>query len=123
MKKYAYSFDNEIFFSELDSEKEAIDEAISELDLDFVNSENSVFVGEVEDFAPVVDAERVIYQLTDQAYDEANDGAEEYLNDVTEAELDALEKELTKAFNTWSKKYKHEPNFSLIKNVKEIKLD
>ena len=123
MKKYAYSFDNEEFFGDLDSEKEAIDEAVSELDPDFVNLENTIFVGVKECYKPKIDGERVIDQLTDQAYDEAGEYSINYLDNIKDDELEELEKELTKTFNKWAKKYKYEPTFFLVKNAKEIKLD
>lgn len=82
-------------------------------------------VGMEQEYMPIVDAEDVIVRITEDAYNECGEVAEDYLSwdEVTDDMQSDLQEMLTDTFIKWSKKYNLMPNFYSIVNVEEINVD
>ena len=118
MKKYTYSFDGEFFYDEFDSIDEAIDQAKEDYDEEEPLKE--VYVGEAVPFVAHIFADDVIEQIISNAYNEVNgECVGDYLNDVPEAAVNELEKDLNEVYEKWEKKHGMEPEFSKVINVND----
>lgn len=88
----------------------------------------NVFIGQRYDFEPTVDADFVIERIQEEAYDECDEYAGDYLESPPMRDTEArqtwnaqvadLEKRLTAAFREWAKETNNEPNFYLIFDVR-----
>lgn len=121
---YAYSFDNERYYEQYDS----IEQALAAAKLDAKNDDElkdvkTVYIGRVHKFVPEVDAWSIIERLQDDADDEAYEASEDYLQDVSDEEANKLEAMLTETFNKWARETGNEPNFFVVKDVKEYSLE
>ena len=127
--KYAYSFDNERYYGDCDSIEEVLKEAREEAKGYIENAEDisenagTVYIGRVCRFAPYVDAEKVIEELQNYAEYEADEASCDQLQDVTDEDLSKLENMLTETFNKWARETGNEPNFFVVKDVKEYSLE
>lgn len=122
--KYAYSFDGETYINELfDSAEDAINDATKEI-LCFckeVPKGEVVIIGKVVNaFIPRIYGNDIIYNLQGYAYNDS-DRAEEYLEDVTDKELQELETDLNKVLAKWIKKYNYHPNWFEVTEEKKYK--
>ena len=120
--KFAYSFDGENFDDICDSVEEALHDARIQASC-FDEPIETVYIGEVWDFEPKVDVDSVIERLQDDADDEAYEASEYYLQDVSDEEANKLEAMLTETFNKWARETGNEPNFFVVKDVKEYSLE
>ena len=123
--KFSYSFYEDIEYS---SEYDSVEEALEAAKLDAKNDDefkdmDTVYVGRIYRFVPEVDAWSIIERLQDDADDEAYEASEDYLRDVSDAEIYKLEKMLTETFNQWARETGNEPNFFVVKDVKEYSLE
>lgn len=123
--KFSYSFYENIEYS---SEYDSVEEALEAAKLDAKNDDefkdmDTVYVGRIYRFVPEVDAWSIIERLQDDADDEAYEASEDYLRDVSDAEIYKLEKMLTETFNQWARETGNEPNFFVIKDVKKYSLE
>lgn len=89
------------------------------------NPQESIFVGEVEQFVISVDGSRVIESVEENAYDECGECAEDWepstgktLSDWTE-----LDEQLTKVVVDWLKKHNDMPSFYNVVDIREVKVD
>ena len=113
MKKYAWSFDEaDPFVGEFVSAEEALKYA-HEYDPDY----KDVYVGEVVPYTPHICGGWVIEGLQEDAVNECNEVADEWMTHVTQDEEKDLSDMLTAAFMAWAKKYKYMPDFDKIFNV------
>lgn len=113
MKKYAWSFDEaDPFRGEFVSAEEALKYA-HEYDPDY----KDVYVGEVVPYTPHICGGWVIEGLQEDAVNECDEGADEWMTHVTQDEEKDLSDMLTTAFMAWAKKYKYMPDFDKIFNV------
>lgn len=120
---YAYSFDNERYYEQCDSVEEALEAAkIDAKNDDKLKDVKTVYIGRVHKFVPEVDAWAVMENLWDDAYEETNDPID-YLSDVSDDEADKLGQMLTETFNKWARETGNEPNFFVVKDVKEYSLE
>ena len=112
INKWAYALGDEesyngIFF---DSKDDALGEAMyvaRKLDIP------TVWVGQVEMYQPVISiAEELIYQLQDQAYEEAGEYSTGWLDDVTEDDENELNGVIEKCF------FEYRPQFFTITGSK-----
>lgn len=120
---YAYSFDNERYYEQCDS----IEEALAAAKLDAKNDDDfkdakTVYIGRVYKFVPEVDAWAVLENLWDDAYEETNHSID-YLSNVSDDDANKLGQMLTEAFNKWARETGNEPNFFVVKDVKEYSLE
>ncbi|HHY72261.1 MAG TPA: hypothetical protein GX497_03370 [Bacillus bacterium] len=84
--------------------------------------ENKVFyVGQITCFSPGINAEHVLEQIAEHAYDEVGEVAESYLENVSKEDCNILEERLNNALNEWLKETKNKPNFFKIEKIEEIK--
>lgn len=114
----AYSFDNEHYSCTYDTDKEALDAALREIDsirnCDPEHMPDTVYIGACEFFEPslhgsswdIIDA--VICQSDDEGFGDWN---ENYLSDVTKEQGEELEEELEQVFQDWVDKYNHHADF------------
>ena len=113
--KYSFSFDNERYYGEFDSVAEALADARVEAK-DYPDS-TQIYIGKNYKYEPRVQAHRVIEDIQEDAFDEAGEAAEDYLEFVSAPSLVMLEKMLTKTFIEWSKENNYEPSFFIAKEV------
>ena len=123
--KFSYSFYEDIEYS---SEYDSVEEALEAAKLDAKNDDefkdmDTVYVGRIYRFVPEVDAWSIIERLQDDADDEAYEASEDYLQDVSDEEANKLEAMLTETFNKWARETDNEPNFFVVKDVKEYSLE
>lgn len=128
-EKYSYSFDEEYGYTgDYDSIEDAFTDAIDQAkceneDLDDDEKIETVYAGRVMEFLPIIDADQVIDWLVDKADDEAGEAADSYLDGVTKKEKELLEEMLTEAFEKWADKTNNRPNFYIVTNIEERKVD
>ena len=123
--KFSYSFYEDIDYS---CEYDSVEEALEAAKLDAKNDDDfkdmdTVYVGRIYRFVPEVDAWSIIERLQDDADDEAYEASEDYLQDVSDEEANKLEAMLTETFNKWARETGNEPNFFVVKDVKEYSLE
>lgn len=123
--KFSYSFYEDIDYScEYDSVEEALAAARADAknDDEFKNAK-TVYIGRVYRFVPEIEPWSVIERLQDDADDDADEAAEDYLQYVSDDEANKLEAMLTETFNKWARETGNEPNFFVVKDVKEYSLE
>ena len=123
--KFSYSFYEDIDYS---CEYDSVEEALEAAKLDAKNDDefkdmDTVYVGRIYRFVPEVDAWSIIERLQDDADDEAYEASEDYLQDVSDEEANKLEAMLTETFNKWARETGNEPNFFVVKDIKEYSLE
>ena len=119
--KYSFSFDNEHYYGEFDSVAEALADARVEAK-DYPDS-TQIYIGKNYQYEPCVRAHRVIEDIQEDAFDEAGEAAEDYLEFVCVPSLVMLEKMLTKTFIEWAKENNYEPSFFIVKGAVEYSLE
>ena len=145
--KWCFSFQEDCGWDDYDeynSPSDALD-AAREAAPEYVNDEfmepdekadflanGTVFVGQKYKFVPTVDADFVIERIQEEAYDEAGEYTEGYLDPPSmkdsearkkwNAQIDDLTKRLTDVFHEWTKETSNESCFFLICDVSEEKL-
>ena len=99
---------------------ESIKECIEEARL-YVEAEDQefVYIGEVTNHVPTIDAERIIDNLIDQAYDECGESSDGWLDGVKTEEL---EEKLNEVLQEWLKKTNQEPTFGKLEKVNRYNL-
>lgn len=121
---YAYSFDNEHYFGQYDSIRIALRLAKEDIKYnDELKNIKTIYIGRVYKYEPYVDAVRVIEWVQQDAYDEADEYTEDYLDNVKKEELQKLEAMLTETFNKWAKETGNEPNFFTVEEIQEYSLE
>lgn len=125
MKKYAFSFSNETksngeeynllvttAYGIYNSEKEAILEAMKMCEY-YGYEFTHLVVGQAEYFTPRIDAESVLEDLAQLAYDNGYK-YDDYLQDVKNEHIKELDEILTKAYLTWENKHPEYRNDSYL---------
>ena len=124
--KYVYSLSDDDFDTssgEYDTLEEALNAARRWEDEEYLVSSKhtEVYIGVMgEDWQPEINGEGIIDMLRENAYEDC--GAEDYLDNITNDQVNDLTKELTAAFNRWAQKYGHTADFAPVENVQEYKL-
>lgn len=77
-------------------------------------------VGMINTFNPKIYGADIIDSLRESAYDFAGEYSESYLESVKKEAEQELTRKLTEVFNAWSIKYRLQPNFYVITNIKDI---
>ena len=122
--KYSYSLDNEHFSCEYDSVEQALADAKVEAAQEYPSGEiETVYIGHVCRFKPVVNAESVIEEIQNDADNEADEASYGYLEDVSIVDLNKLQAMLTETFNKWAAETGNEPNFFIVEDVNEYSLE
>ena len=123
--KFSYSFYEDFDYS---GEYDSVDEALAAARADAKNDDEfkdakTVYIGRVYRFVPEIEPWNVIERLQDDADDEADEAAEDYLQYVSDDEANKLGKMLTETFNKWAKETNNEPGFFVVKDVVEYSLE
>ena len=122
--KYAFSFDNERYYGQYDSIREALRFAKEDIKYnDELKNIKTIYIGRVYKYEPYVNAIRVIECVQQDAYDEADEYIGDYLDNVKEEEWRKLETMLTETFNKWAKETGNEPNFFTVEEIQEYSLE
>lgn len=122
--KYAFSFDNEGYYGQYDSIREALDTAKEDIKYrDELRGIKTVYIGRCYVYEPYVNAIRVIECVQQDAYDEVGEYIGDYLDNVKEEEWQKLEAMLTETFNKWAKETGNEPNFFTVADIVEYSLE
>lgn len=105
--KWGYSRDEEHYHGDFDTKEEAIAEALA-------LEEESFVVGQYRDPNLEVDADRVIDQIVEEAYDAGGDCVEGWLSRIPQKQMDELSKKLSTVFQNWMVRHKYQPSFGLV---------
>ena len=119
--EYAWSF--EISSMHYDGKYETIEECLEEARKCNYKNKKVVYIGVVADWDSSIDTDQVIENIQSTAYDYAPDLAEDYLNGIPEEQLKELDKELNEVFQKWKDKYKWNPTFFLLEEIKKYNLE
>lgn len=126
---WVYSLDGERYdSSEYDSRDMAIAAARKEYESE---KPESFYVARVVEWEPCIDAENVIDDLRGQAFDDADEWADGYLEEppfsagktarnLWRQQLLDLSQRLTATFKEWAKETKNEPTFFTVIETEEI---
>lgn len=125
MKEYAFSFVNDMgstwekgnclvteAYGIYNSEKDAISDAMKMYEY-YGYEFTHLYVGQVEYFAPQVDADFILDDLAARAYDNGYK-YDDYLKNVKNEHIRELDEILTKAYLTWEKKHPEYRNNSYL---------
>lgn len=118
--KYSFSFDGERYYGDFDSFDEALADARVEA-ADYPDA-TKVYIGKNYQYIPHIQAHRVIEDIQYDAFDEAGEAAEGYLEYVSTPSMVKLEKMLTKTFNQWAKESNNEPSFYIVQEIEIVNL-
>ena len=86
--KFYYSFDDETYHGEFDNEDEAVEEALADNDDEVIY----VGIGDPKDASEYVDVDDLLERISEVAYNQCGEVAEEYLMHWSEEEKDVLQK-------------------------------
>ena len=119
--KFAYSFDKESYGCTYDSVEGALKDAIAEIeDIREYNASDipeKIFVGECQFYDPTLSAYDAIEAVQKDASDVGGEWADDYLDDVTQEQVEELKKGLEDVFQNWIKKHNLYPNFYTVSAV------
>lgn len=119
-KQYAWAFKaDSIDYKREDSIEECLKQAKSENG----GTYKKIYIGIVEEWGSCIDTNYLIQTIQETAWDENGEVAEDYLKGIPEHQLEELDNELNEVFSKWKQKYRWEPNFFTVKNVKKYDLE
>lgn len=107
--KWGYSTNEERYYGDFDTKEEAIHEAEACEDVG-----TDYWVGQFKDIVVHVDADRIIEQAQEDAYEEAGDFSEDWLGNVSRDKRDELSQRLTSTFKSWLSDYGLHPTFAVV---------
>ena len=117
-KQYAWSNDEEHYDGYYKTVEDAIGEAIA------CGEEGDIWIGEIVEYDNFsINVDKVIEDVCQVACEEVGEFAEGWLYKIPEEQEKELEEELNKVWNNWIKKYKLEPQFFTVENVKKYDLE
>ena len=125
--KYTWNFDEDTEWWN-NNEYDTIEECINAAREEIINDENDIiYIGEIVPYEPEINADDVLEQLKDDAYNRCGETADTWLNygedeDYADDEEEELSCALTQTLKDWLKKHNLEPDFCEIKNVREYSL-
>lgn len=121
MSKWCYSLCGHNYYGVFDTKEEAIKEGETEAR---EYEKDSFFVARaVFTFKPHIDAENVIEEIQQNAYDNGGEYAETYLDDVKREHRDELEEKLNEVLSNWINKYGYTPDFYSVEDVETYRLN
>lgn len=125
MKRFVFSYDDEVWSNETFS---TIEEAMEEARKLYLERQYSIderiiiYIGEVEYYKDGLFIDGIIEQQQQDAYSECGEYAEDYLESITKEEKDILKERLDKVWDEFKKEFGHEANFFKVINKKQITL-
>lgn len=114
--KWCFSFNEEDFQGNYDTKYEAIEVA-----KDYIDDEKVFWIGQTKEVSLGINIDYILDDLNDQAYQQVNYHADDFLHDVTDEHHVELEEQLNKKLLDWIYKY-YKPNFYSVKNIEMIKI-
>lgn len=121
MTDKCWSYDEEHYYEDFEDVCErAFDDAYPEKPDTVTIDEADVSKYRASDF--LEEASYVLEKVVEDAYERAGDFAEGWLENVSKAATDELDKKLKTVFDEWAVKHKLEPHFWNVCNIKEIKV-
>ena len=87
-------------------------------------AEFSVWEGDavVKKAGSFLNVDLMLEHMTEAAYDESGDWAEDWLQDCTNGQTEDLACQIYELVNQWADVYKLQPKFGTVENVKEIRI-
>lgn len=118
-KEYCYRHaGGEGFQGRCASFEDAKEEAVTELDLEHGGT---VEIAEVVPYSYAVDADAILERLSEEAYEEVGDPAEDWLTSVPQVHVEELQQLLTAALATWMEQHPiYVPTFYTVGESKEV---
>lgn len=87
----------------------------------FSNGETGFFyVGQIESYVPSISADRILEDISEDAYSEVGEPAENYLVGVKIEQVKLLEERLNQVLHEWLKETNNQPNFFKVINVEKV---
>lgn len=124
MNKYFWNFNEheEIWQNSCPTIEDCLDEAKWEKE-DREIPQNHVFIGEVEPYIPRIDAEDVIDDLVETAYQDCGECSEAWFNGLTKEQIMDLGNILNETFFDWLDQNKLLPGFGNFIKVSKYNLE
>lgn len=117
---YAYSINEDDYEGEFPTREAALGEAVALYDL---APGASVWTGEVVLASPASrffrSVDHLIEDMQENAYDEAGEHADRFLENVSDAQSDELDAEIKKVIDAWADKHKLHPTFFTVTAVEQ----
>jgi len=102
-----------------DNVQECIDDAIENYKM---KKGETIAIGFVFPYIASIDAESVLEEIENYAYDECGESCESWINYKDKESIDELSNRLTACLNQWLKETKQEPTFYRIDDIETIKI-
>ena len=124
MNKYFWNFNEheEVWQNSCPTIEDCIDEAKWEKE-DREIAEKHVFIGEVESYKPKIDAEDVIENVIEAAYQECGECSEGWIDSLTKEPIKDLDNMLNQTFLDWLEQNKLLPGFGNFIKVSKYNLE
>jgi hypothetical protein len=103
-----------------DSKEEAIEYGKKEFSALFNGERGIFYVGQIESYIPFICGDRILEQVSEDAYIEVGEPAEDYLSNVKIEHVRLLEERLNKVLNEWIEETNNQPNFFKVVNVEKV---
>lgn len=124
-KQWLYNIGEDDMWADVkryDSFEEAKAAAIEEYKSQNYKDKN-IYVGEIIEYTPVIDAKSVIACDIDNAWDEVGAAAEDYLYDIPDHIVEELDKDLKDVYYNWIQKHGNVPEFGTLDNIKKVEIN
>lgn len=117
---FAYSTNEEDYHGGFPTREAAIEDAVASDDL---APGDTVWTGKVVSAGPASrlfrSVRRIIEDMQEDAYDEAGEHADRFLENVTDAQVDELGGEIKKVIDAWADKHGLQPTFFTVASVEK----
>lgn len=117
--KWCYSFNGENFEGDFETKERAIEEAIFYYK-DDERDEDFIWVGQTKSVSTSVNVDGILEYLAEEAYDQAGEYAEGYLDNVTVGDQRMLESRMNEVLMSWMNEFKYEPRFFTVINSEKL---
>lgn len=87
------------------------------------SGESHIYIGQCKEYVPQIYAEDIIERVSETAYDEMGEWAEDFLCDVGKDAEQELQGEIEKVFFAWLNKHNLNSNFHEVINIQKINLE
>lgn len=118
--QYAYSTDgkeSQNYTGIFNSLKETLQEAENDLGENLTEG-TTIWIGKIDfPHLPKLDVNKILEYISYAYYNEFDEIAEDYLNDVKKEHKEELEEKLNTVLNEWLTKYNYEPDFYRVEQV------
>ena len=128
MKKRYYSHNNDQYFEE--SISTAIETAIKDHHdkfpkqvVTYAGTGEKKKVSEYFSISHIFNIDNLIECITDEVYGDGGELSDDYCLRLEKQKYDELETEIKKVLETWADKHKMQPDFFVVNNVIEMKID